>query len=122
MTRLRGLVVTYPPGTEETRAMGRKIESRQGICRVVAFLFFILNMKIWTICFLPLPSDFVVWALRYIHTRHEIESRCLPIHKIGRSRTRKYVLKLYRLTQSCKIKLFKKSLNNSIYNFKISEL
>jgi hypothetical protein len=27
----RGLVVLYPPATEETGAMGREIESRQGI-------------------------------------------------------------------------------------------
>jgi hypothetical protein len=32
-----GLVVLSPPATEETGAMGREIESRYGICRVVVF-------------------------------------------------------------------------------------
>jgi hypothetical protein len=32
----RGLVVSVPLTIEETGAMGREIESRQGICRVVA--------------------------------------------------------------------------------------
>jgi hypothetical protein len=33
----RGLVVSSPPATEETKAMGRETESRQGIHRVVAY-------------------------------------------------------------------------------------
>jgi hypothetical protein len=31
LPRQRGLVVTFPPATEKTGAMGRKIESRQGV-------------------------------------------------------------------------------------------
>jgi hypothetical protein len=33
-----GLVVSSPPATENTGAMGRGIESRQGIYKMVAFL------------------------------------------------------------------------------------
>jgi hypothetical protein len=36
-TRQRGRVVSSPPATKETGAMGHEIESRQGIYMVVAF-------------------------------------------------------------------------------------
>jgi hypothetical protein len=42
----RGLLVSSPPANEQAGAMGRDIESRQGMHRVVAF---ILKMFIWTL-------------------------------------------------------------------------
>jgi hypothetical protein len=37
VARQRGLVVTYPPATEEMGAMGREIESRQGMYMYVGW-------------------------------------------------------------------------------------
>jgi hypothetical protein len=53
----RGLVVTSPPATEEIGAIGREIESRQGIHRVVVFM----KTKLKKLCSTLTLMSFSLW-------------------------------------------------------------
>jgi hypothetical protein len=74
-------VVSSPPAAKETGAMGREIESHQGICRVVVYLEkMIEKVGLWILCTKSPTHHHPRWVMKRLDVFRRLRSRVVGQH------------------------------------------